>query len=92
MEKKSVNGWLRFNAGENLANLERSLTPTLERRASTPHRINQVREGARKAVAEFVRQWLLREDQWSKDSIAAIIVRFPDEKDAPTLTPSVVVP
>jgi len=85
MEKKSESGWLRFNAKEHLSDLEKSLTPTLEKRAGTPHRINQVREGSRKAVAEFVRTWLLKENQWSKERISAIVVRFPDEEStAPT--------
>ncbi len=86
MEKKSDAGWLRFNAQQNLADLEKNLTPTLERRAGTPHRINQVREGARKSVVEYVRQWLLREHQWKDDAINAIVVKFPDELDAPSST------
>lgn len=92
MEKKSEAGWLRFNAGEHLAQLEKNLTPTLEKRAGTPHRINQVREGARKAVAEFVRQWLLKEQQWNQESVAAIVVRFPDEESRETLVPTVSLP
>ena len=86
MEKRSTAGWLRFNAQENLTDLERSLTPTMQRRAATPHRIHQIREAARKSAAEFVRQWLLREQQWSKDAISAILVRVPDEAP-PTDTP-----
>lgn len=84
MQKKSEAGWLRFNAEQHLAELEKNLTPTLEKRAGTPHRINQVREGSRKAVAEFVRTWLLKEQQWNKGAISAIIVRFPDEEAAST--------
>lgn len=92
MEKRSEAGWLRFNAGEHLAQLEKNLTPTLEKRAGTPHRISQVREGARKAVAEFVRHWLLREGQWKKEAISAIIVRFPDETEKGAPVPTVSVP
>ncbi len=89
MEKKSQAGWLRFNAAENMADLERKLTPTAERRAGTPHRINQVREPARKAVVEFVKQWLMRAQQWSPDDISAIVVHFPDEPKE-TVTPPAV--
>lgn len=93
MEKKSESGWLRFNAREHLQDLERGLTPALEKRAGTPHRINQVREGSRKAVAEFVRTWLLKEQQWNKGAISAIIVRFPDEEGATTApTPTLAIP
>ncbi len=92
MERKSESGWLRFNAKEHLADLEKSLTPTLEKRADTPHRINQVREGSRKAVAEFVRTWLLKENQWSKERISAIIVRFPDEDPASPPVPAISLP
>jgi hypothetical protein len=35
MEKKSEAGWLRFNAAENLAELEKGLTQLVERRAPT---------------------------------------------------------
>lgn len=92
MEKKSEAGWLRFNADKNLEKLEKGLTPTLEMRAGMPRRIDQVREGSRKAVAEFVRQWLIKEQQWSKEAISAIVVRFPDEPETQSQLPSVAVP
>lgn len=82
MEKKSESGWLRFNADQNLAALERSLTPTLELRAGSPGKINKVREASRKSVAEFVKNWLIKEQQWKKDGLAAIVVVFADESEA----------
>lgn len=82
MEKKSASGWLRFNADENLAALERNLTPTLEQRAGSPGKIKLVREACRKSVAEFVRNWLLREQQWKRDGFTAIVVVFADEPEA----------
>ena len=82
MEKKSESGWLRFNEAKNMAELEKSLTPTLERRAGSPGRIKQVREPCRKAVAEFVKHWLLKEQQWKPDSFTAIVVVFADEPEA----------
>jgi hypothetical protein len=92
MERKSEAGWLRFNSKDHLEQLEKSLTPTLEKRAGTPHRINQVREGSRKAVAEFVRTWLLKEGQWKQDGISAIVVRFPDEEAATAPLPTLQLP
>lgn len=85
MEKKSESGWLRFNKEANLAELEKSLTPTLERRAGSPGKIKQVREACRKSVAEFVKNWLLKEQQWNQDGFAAIVVVFADEPEAKDL-------
>lgn len=85
MEKKSESGWLRFNKEENLAELEKSLTPTLERRAGSPGKIKQVREACRKSVAEYVKNWLLKERQWKQDGLVAIVVVFADEPEAADL-------
>lgn len=76
LEKKSEAGWLRFNASENLAELEKNLTPMLEKRAGNSTHLNLVRESARDSVAAFVRQWLLREQG---GEIRAVQVRFPDD-------------
>ena len=92
MSKKSEAGWLRFNAASNLADLERNLTPMIERRAATQRRIGQVKDASRKAVAEFVRTWLLKEQQWKEGSISAIVVRFPGDENSTDLKPSVALP
>ena len=82
MEKKSEAGWLRFNAAENLAALEKGLTPALEKRAGNPAHINLVRETARKSVVEFVKKWLLKDARNSAESARPITVIFPDEVKA----------
>ncbi len=82
MEKKSESGWLRFNAAENLAQLEKSVTPTLEKRGDSPGRLDKVRDPARKAVAEFVQKWLLNQQQWNASEVNRIIVVFADEPEA----------
>jgi hypothetical protein len=82
MEKKSESGWLRFNAADNLAELEKSLTPTLEKRADNTSHKDLARESARKAVAEFVQKWLLKQSQWASDEISSIVVVFADEESA----------
>lgn len=79
MEKKSEAGWLRFNAAESLAELEKSLTTTLENRAGSRGNFNLVREPSRKSVAEFVKKWVLAQHQTSPSSIKSITVIFPDE-------------
>lgn len=84
IEKKSEAGWLRFNAAENLAALEKSLTPTLERRAGNKVHLDSIREAARKSVAEFVKKWLLQEETASAASIRSITIVFPDDSQPKT--------
>ena len=79
MEKKSEAGWLRFNAAENLAALEKSLTPTLERRAGNKAHLDSIREAARISVAEFVKKWLLEDQDATAGGIRGITVIFPDD-------------
>jgi hypothetical protein len=70
--------------------LERSITPTLTARAGEAEHIALVREPCRRRVAEFVRAWLLREDQWRDDRFAAVTVTFADEpaRDPASLPPT----
>ncbi len=82
MEKMSEAGWGRFNAREQLAELEKSVTPTLTRYASDTKHIALAREECRKTVGEFVKTWLLKEDHWRTDRFHAIKVIFPDETNA----------
>lgn len=79
MVKSSRNGWARFNAGEHLEAMEKTLTAKLSQYAGEKDRIALVREPARKTVAAFVRNWLLREDQWRQDRFHRVEVRFADE-------------
>jgi len=96
MEKKSAAGWLRFNAAENLAELEKSLTLTLEKRAGNKAHLDLVREAARKSVGEFVKKWLLKDGQATTGEVKSITVIFPDEvkaDDEPlTVPPTLEVP
>lgn len=90
MEKKSEAGWLRFNAAESLAELEKNLTSTLENRAGSRGHFNLVREPSRKSVAEFVKKWVLAQHHTSPNNIKSITVLFPDEvpaKNEPRLSP-----
>ena len=48
-----------------------------------------VREEARKTVAGFVKNWLLKEDQWREDRFHSVIVRFSDESEDPRLIETV---
>ncbi len=79
LEKKSEAGWGRFNALEQMDALEKSVTPTLSKYAADARRMALVREQSRKTVAEFVKAWLLKEDQWRNDRFHTIKVVFADE-------------
>lgn len=80
MVKRAESGWLRFDADEQLEELERSLTPTLEELAEDTRHLELVREQCRRTVAEFVRSWLLMEDHWREDRFRSIVVLFEDER------------
>lgn len=79
MEKRAESGWARFDKNDQLAELEKSLTPTLERRATNATHLKLVREACRQSVAGFVKTWLMQKEQWRSDRFTAIIVVFPDE-------------
>ncbi len=79
MQRRLEEGWLRFDAEDQLAELESGLTARLEQLAEDRRHLALVREECRRTVGEFVRDWLLREDQWRSDRLRTIRVVFPDE-------------
>lgn len=80
VEKKSAAGWMRFNAAQNLVDLEKEMTSILTRRAAGPSKIRHVREAARQSVAQFVQQWILNGHKHQPEGeIQDIVVIFPDE-------------
>lgn len=80
IERRSEADWLRFDAAEQLAALERQLTPRLSTLAADPRHLALVREPSRQAVARFVRAWLLTQAAWGPERVRAIQVRFADER------------
>lgn len=79
MEKRTERGWARFDTGSQLDELERDITPTVSRYASDPLHIALVRHEARKTVGEFVRTWLLNQQDWQDDDFHIVDVKFRDE-------------
>lgn len=79
MQKSTESGWARFNKSDNLAELEKSITPQLDERASDPKHMKLVREACRQSVGDFVRKWLMKEDFWRDDRFSSIVVAFSDE-------------
>jgi hypothetical protein len=71
--------WARFNKDQNLAQLERSITPELKARSQNPAVRKLALEAGRKTVAEFVTTWLLKEQGWKRDPEHRVVVLFPGE-------------
>jgi hypothetical protein len=82
MEKRSDEGWARFNARDQMTELEKGVTPTLSQYATDEKHLALGREQCRKTVAEFVKNWLLKEDHWRNDRFHTIKVIFADETNA----------
>lgn len=84
MEKLTQSDWLRFNGDDQMAVLERSITPTLTTYAADDRHLGLVRENARRAVEDFVKTWLLREGQWGAERVTVVQVAFADEEKGET--------
>lgn len=89
MEKRSSSGWLRFDADEQMEELERSITPTVSERAVAPETIALIRDEARRNTAEFIRNWLTIEDHWRDDRFRTVTVIFADEEPVEDQPPTV---
>lgn len=79
LKKKTQSGWARWNADENLALLETSLSPQLAVRAADKRTLSEVREPARLSIAHFLKRWLLAQDHWREGRYTELHVVFPDE-------------
>jgi hypothetical protein len=89
MEKKTDGTWLRFDAAQQLADLEKTVTPALAARAQA--HVNTVRENARRDIEEFVQKWIVEAHPEYRGRIKAVKVIFPGE-DARTLEKGTAVP
>ncbi|MEO7547359.1 MAG: hypothetical protein ABIT82_02970, partial [Ramlibacter sp.] len=68
------------NKEENLALLERSITPELEKRSELPAIRQLAIDAGRQTVREFVTTWLLKEQGWKRDPQHQVQVLFPGEQ------------
>ena len=73
----ALRGWCRGSTDDLMAELQRSITPTLNAYAGDELHLGIVRPQCRASVAEFVKLWLEREHQSSQ--ITSIQVVFNDE-------------
>ena len=77
LEKYTTNSWARFDKQANLAELEKRMSPELEKRSygyralALPY--------ARKSVADFAKTWLAKDPSWKALNITEIKVLFPGE-------------
>ncbi|HRX54786.1 MAG TPA: hypothetical protein P5016_09750 [Verrucomicrobiales bacterium] len=79
LKKKTQSGWGRWNAEENLTQLEASLSPQLAVRAADKRTLQEVSDPARRSVAEFVKRWLISQDHWKDGRYRELHVLFPNE-------------
>ena len=90
MEKDAGSGWSRFDKGEQLDRLEKDITPTLAQYAGDEKHMDAARQKFRPVVADFVRAWLLKEDEWRSDRFTSVIVVFEDEQSEASVSAPVI--
>lgn len=87
VEKKTSNGWVRWDADDDLTELEKGITAQLAERAGSPETIAKIEDEGRLAVARFVRTWLLSRDAWGEGRFEEIVVIFEGEEESPDVLP-----
>ena len=79
LEHHTREGWARFDKQANLVELLKGMSPELEKRAGSPQYRQMAQEAGRKAVADFVRNWLLASKNAGAPAKAKVMVLFPGE-------------
>jgi hypothetical protein len=87
VEKKTSSGWVRWDADDDLADLEKGITGELAIRAADPDTIAKIEDEGRIAVARFVRTWLLTREAWGDGRFEEIVVIFEGEEESPDVLP-----
>ena len=90
VEKRSEDGWFRFDGAQQLAAMEKNITPDLEKRA-TQH-LPAIREHARGDIEEFVQKWIVDTRPEYKDKISTVKVIFEGENEQKILERPPLVP
>lgn len=81
LQEQTSSGWLRFDKNDYLTELRKEITPVLDRKAQSENYIAPCREEARKTVAEFVTNWILKEMGWRETDRPVVEVKFQDEEN-----------
>ena len=81
MQKDVGGSWVLvpFNATDDLDALQRRITGKLAEKAESPAYLQLQREQARRTVTEFVRKWLVTQQEWQSATHPQVQVRFADE-------------
>jgi hypothetical protein len=79
LERQAQGRWSLITGTAELDGLQKTITETLGRKASSPSYINYQREAARQTVLEFVQKWLITQEKWKDVRGSAIKVYFADE-------------
>jgi hypothetical protein len=85
--KKTSNGWVRWDAEDDLDELEKGITEQLAVRAGSPETLSKIEDQGRLAVARFVRTWLLSREAWGEGRFEEIVVIFEGEEESPDVLP-----
>jgi hypothetical protein len=85
--KKTSNGWVRWDADDDLTELEKGITAQLAERAGSPETIAKIEDEGRLAVARFVRTWLLSREAWGEGRFEEIVVIFEGGEETPDVLP-----
>lgn len=75
----SSGAWSMVNGQKRIDELVKTITPILATRAISQQYMDLQRNEARKAVEEYVRKWLLSQEQWKPASAYPMRVTFSDE-------------
>lgn len=79
MKAQSSGTWSWFTGPSIQGQLLKSITASLDVRATDAKYIELQRETARKTVAEFVQKWLITQERWKASTNRQIVVLFADE-------------
>lgn len=77
--KQTRSGWARFDKHQNLEALERTLTGELDKRAASLRNLEASKQEGKKAVEQFVRQWLAKNRRSADGNQLRVVVLFPGE-------------
>ncbi len=81
--QKNNPGWFNYITGDSMIELEKTITPELEKKAKDPEQAKLFEDKAKLSIAKFLQTWLMGEGQWAEGKYEQIIVYF-DEADVDT--------
>ncbi len=84
--------WSPITGTQSISTLQKTITQSLEKKATTNDLLLLQRESARKTVTEFIQKWVVAQQRWKGTKAPVVLVFFSDEplgaKTTPLLSPS----